>query len=413
MASFVDITPNMVLDQPTESILNEMTLQVEQNAADRIHPVFLCFRDAEVEAEYQRRKVWQAMGMFALSMVMMLLNYVVVIAVILLIYGLDNLTIVMFGLFITTFCLFLLVMVIWFTEQPQSEPSNFFLWLHKMAGYITPFMNLNLIGLVCVILMFASVTLQFREQHDPIYLAACIFLVLWNTTSFSALLRSFYLSVCVVAMVIVFLVIAVTVAYNVFQPILDTLLPNTIVLAIGVIMSNSRIERTLRVNYLMRQAMNEQVRRVYDLQSDSDLLLHNILPAPVVDRLKRFPTSVIAERMESVAIIFADIVNFSAYRARVDSVEATKVLNQMICGFDALSHDCGIEKIKTHGAMYMAVAGLGGSSTASSVRDVANFALAMQSRLVSMSRHCNFPFTLKVGINVGAVIGGVIGLKKV
>ena len=132
----------------------------------------------------------------------------------------------------------------------------------------------------------------------------------------------------------------------------------------------------------------------------------------ISNSLKQYPSSVIAERMDSIAIIFASIVNFSAYRKLVGPIEATKTLNEILCEFDLLAIDCMIEKIKTNGTMFMAVAGLGsGSSTAAA--DMARFALALAPRLALVSRKHAFSFEVRAGINTGSVVGGVIGRRKV
>ena len=89
----------------------------------------------------------------------------------------------------------------------------------------------------------------------------------------------------------------------------------------------------------------------------SESLLLNVLPEPIADRLKEGETT-IADQFDEVTVMFADIVGFTPYSARVSPSDLVDMLNRVFSEFDALSERYGLEKIKTIGDAYMVAAGL-------------------------------------------------------
>ncbi|GAB4210733.1 MAG: hypothetical protein OHK0012_01760 [Synechococcales cyanobacterium] len=145
-------------------------------------------------------------------------------------------------------------------------------------------------------------------------------------------------------------------------------------------------------------------------QDKSEKILLNILPRSIVAKLKQ-ETSAIAERFESVTILFADIVNFTSLASRIPATELVDLLNHIFTTFDQLADRFGLEKIKTIGDAYMVVGGapdIHPHHTAA----VAEMALAMQRTIQNFHTHDGQPFHLRIGINTGPVVAGVIGTKK-
>lgn len=134
-----------------------------------------------------------------------------------------------------------------------------------------------------------------------------------------------------------------------------------------------------------------------------------MLPSPIAERLKQ-DTSVIAESYNEVTILFADLVGFTKLASQIAPTELVNLLNQLFSKFDELSEKHGLEKIKTIGDAYMVVGGLPtpGSDRAAAV---AQMALDMQEVIAQMSITQNFP-EIRIGINTGSVVAGVIGVKK-
>ncbi len=145
-------------------------------------------------------------------------------------------------------------------------------------------------------------------------------------------------------------------------------------------------------------------------QEKSENLLLNILPKAIVHQLKH-GNNVIASRSDNVTILFADIVDFTTLSSRVSPNELVNMLNEIFSTFDILADRLGLEKIKTIGDAYMVVGGL------PTYRDdhaeaIAEMALAMQREIALFKRGDDTTFRLRIGINTGAVVAGVIGIRK-
>jgi class 3 adenylate cyclase len=147
-----------------------------------------------------------------------------------------------------------------------------------------------------------------------------------------------------------------------------------------------------------------------DEQEKSERLLLNILPAEIAQQLKQ-EQSAIANRFDEVTILFADIVNFTGLAAQISPIELVNSLNQIFSSFDRLAELYGLEKIKTIGDAYMVVGGLPTPRSDHAIA-VAQMALEMQQEITHFQTATGEKFNLRIGINTGSVVAGVIGLKK-
>jgi class 3 adenylate cyclase len=145
-------------------------------------------------------------------------------------------------------------------------------------------------------------------------------------------------------------------------------------------------------------------------QDKSEQLLLNILPELIARRLKQDQRA-IAEHFDQVTILFADIVGFTPLSARLQPIELVNMLNQIFSTFDQLADQYGLEKIKTIGDAYMVVGGLprplDDHATA-----IAQMALDMQQAIHEFQKQQGESFEIRIGINTGSVVAGVIGRKK-
>ncbi len=145
-------------------------------------------------------------------------------------------------------------------------------------------------------------------------------------------------------------------------------------------------------------------------QERSEKLLLNILPAAIAEQLKRNPRS-IAYRFDEATILFADIVNFTQLSSGMQPTELVDLLNEIFSAFDHLAERHHLEKIKTIGDAYMVVGGLP-NALPDHTRAIAEMALDMQAAIAQFHRADQAPFSLRIGIDSGPVVAGVIGLKK-
>jgi adenylate cyclase len=140
----------------------------------------------------------------------------------------------------------------------------------------------------------------------------------------------------------------------------------------------------------------------------SERLLLNILPAPIADRLKR-SRGVIAERSEEVSVLFADLAGFTPAVEHLAPERVVALLDEIFSAFDELVESCGLEKIKTLGDGYMVASGIP-AGRADHASAAAELALAMRDALAEIPAAAGF--ALRVGIDSGPVVAGVIGRSK-
>lgn len=171
----------------------------------------------------------------------------------------------------------------------------------------------------------------------------------------------------------------------------------------------ARIEASLE-----RKRWRDRERRVLaELETAkrrAESLLHNILPAGIVARLER-GDAVVADRMEAVSVLFADLCGFTALAARLPAGDLVAMLNRVYTAFDGLTRRFGGEKIKTLGDAYMAAAGVP-EPCPDHARRMADLALAMQPAVARLGRELGLPLDLRIGIHSGPAVAGIIGTHK-
>lgn len=145
-------------------------------------------------------------------------------------------------------------------------------------------------------------------------------------------------------------------------------------------------------------------------QEQSEKLLLNILPKPIAERLKAQQTT-IADSFAEVSVLFADIVGFTELSARMSPTELVKRLNVIFSHFDQLAEKYGVEKIKTIGDAYMVVGGLP-TPRSDHAEAIALMALGMQAKIAKLSAETGEKLAIRIGINSGPVVAGVIGVSK-
>jgi class 3 adenylate cyclase/CheY-like chemotaxis protein len=142
----------------------------------------------------------------------------------------------------------------------------------------------------------------------------------------------------------------------------------------------------------------------------SEILLLNILPKPIVERIQLGET-LIADRVPDATILFADLVGFTGMAARLPPARLVELLNGLFTAFDRLSADFGLEKIKTIGDAYMVAGGIL-EQRQDHVMAVAEMGLAILDTVDRSSRQFGEPLQVRIGIHTGPVTAGVIGMQK-
>ena len=145
-------------------------------------------------------------------------------------------------------------------------------------------------------------------------------------------------------------------------------------------------------------------------QEKSERLLLNVLPKEIADRLKGGEEA-IADHFADVTILFADLVGFTTISQRMSAVDLVNLLNEIFSAFDHLAARHGLEKIKTIGDAYMVAGGLP-VSRPGHAESIAEMALDMQQEINRFNEKYNTQIQIRIGINTGPVIAGIIGRNK-
>lgn len=171
----------------------------------------------------------------------------------------------------------------------------------------------------------------------------------------------------------------------------------------------ARMESSLSKKKLRDQetAFLAQLRAERDI---SERLLLNILPQAIAERLKQ-GEKIIADSFAEVTVLFSDFVGFTRLASGISPRELVTRLNEIFSAFDDLCERHGLEKIKMIGDAYMAVGGLP-TPRADHAQAAADLALAMQQETARLAAIHEQPLLMRIGLNTGPVVAGVIGSKK-
>jgi adenylate cyclase len=145
-------------------------------------------------------------------------------------------------------------------------------------------------------------------------------------------------------------------------------------------------------------------------QDKAENLLLNILPKSIADRLKG-DAQTIADSFASASILFADVVDFTPLAQRLPAAEVVGILDRLFSYFDTLAERYGLEKIKTIGDCYMVAAGVP-TPRADHATAIARMALDMREAMRDADAVGDLGLELRIGINSGPVVAGVIGRKR-
>ncbi|KAG7231539.1 hypothetical protein INR49_027011 [Caranx melampygus] len=198
------------------------------------------------------------------------------------------------------------------------------------------------------------------------------------------------------------------------------------VFVLALYLHAQQVESTARLDFLWKLQATEEKEEMEELQAYNRRLLHNILPKDVAAHFlqrERRNDELYYQSCECVAVMFASISNFSEFyvelEANNEGVECLRLLNEIIADFDEIISEDQfrqLEKIKTIGSTYMAASGLNDSTYdkagRSHIRALADYAMRMMDQMKYINEHSFNNFKMKIGLNMGPVVAGVIGARK-
>jgi class 3 adenylate cyclase len=176
------------------------------------------------------------------------------------------------------------------------------------------------------------------------------------------------------------------------------------------VMAGYLLESSTRSLFWQRRLNAAQRDQIAAEKEKSERLLQNMLPDPIAARLREAPGSV-ADAYPSVSVLFADIVGFTGIAGRIGPADTVALLNDLFSRFDDLAARHGLEKIKTIGDAYMAVAGAP-DPTPDHARRAVGMGLDMLAEVAAFAAEADRRIGLRVGVNSGPVVAGVIGRSR-
>jgi adenylate cyclase len=170
------------------------------------------------------------------------------------------------------------------------------------------------------------------------------------------------------------------------------------------------LETNARQVFAQRRIIEAQAEELAREKEKSDALLLNVLPAAVAERLRDDPSAV-AESHASTSVLFADLVGFTPLAERLSADETVNLLDRLFTRFDRLVDEYGLNKVKTIGDAYMIVGGAPEPMPDHAIR-VVRIGLEMLRATEQYAIECGLPLRLRVGVNSGPLVAGVIGRHR-
>ncbi|XP_056900273.1 adenylate cyclase type 3 [Takifugu flavidus] len=230
-----------------------------------------------------------------------------------------------------------------------------------------------------------------------------------------------------------------------FQDYRSHMVPSKITMTVMILIMmvsfyyfSRHVEKLARTLFLWKIEVHEQKEKVYEMRRWNEALVTNMLPEHVARHFlgsKKRDEELYSQSYEEIGVMFASIPNFSDFYTEESinngGIECLRFLNEIISDFDSLLDEpqfrC-ITKIKTIGSTYMAASGVtpdvnNGYSCVKKeeqsdrerwqhLADLADFALAMKVTLMNINYQSFNNFMLRIGLNKGGVLAGVIGARK-
>ncbi|XP_017718903.1 PREDICTED: adenylate cyclase type 7 isoform X4 [Rhinopithecus bieti] len=199
---------------------------------------------------------------------------------------------------------------------------------------------------------------------------------------------------------------------------------------VTLLMLSRQIDYYCRLDCLWKKKFKKEHEEFETMENVNRLLLENVLPAHVAAHFigDKLNEDWYHQSYDCVCVMFASVPDFKVFYTECDvnkeGLECLRLLNEIIADFDELllkPKFSSVEKIKTIGSTYMAAAGLSVASGHENqelerqhahIGVMVEFSIALMSKLDGINRHSFNSFRLRVGINHGPVIAGVIGARK-
>lgn len=270
------------------------------------------------------------------------------------------------------------------------DELNFY---HRGQGRIVA----TIIPGICMILQIILISLNYKNISKKVRIPLVLFLVIPVISSvFSFITRGFYLSnISTVFMAIVLYIFVVLDSNETIKSAHKREVE---------ILENHKKELELKVA--------ERTKELLIANEKAEHLLLNILPEPIARELAEHPNKTISQKYPNATILFTDIVGFTKMSSQMTAEETVSMLNKLVSLFDKRASQEGIEKIKTIGDAYMAATGLTAVNNSEGALKMIHFAQGLLSDVSEFNRTSDVQIEIRIGINSGNLVAGVIGKTK-
>ena len=250
---------------------------------------------------------------------------------------------------------------------------------------------------LCMIIQVILISLNYKNISKRVRVPLVLFLVIPILSSvLSFVMHGFYLSNISTVFMAIVLYIFVVLDSN------------------EAIESAHKREVKILENYKreLEIQVDERTKELRIANEKAEHLLLNILPESIARELTEHPDKTISQTYPNATILFTDIVGFTKMSSNMSAEQTVSMLNELVSLFDKRAKDEGIEKIKTIGDAYMAATGLTTEMNSDGALKMIHFAKGLLSDVQYFNKKASVPIEIRIGINSGNLVAGVIGKTK-
>ncbi|WPD23335.1 MAG: adenylate/guanylate cyclase domain-containing protein [Candidatus Electrothrix scaldis] len=365
----------------------------------------LRFHEKKLEASFLEdyRKFWHRQSIRYLKMLIFLLPMVWVVLKFLNESFLNRFAIVLAGIFVVS--LFIIVCTQLWPTTDSTQLGHFEIF----SDAVNISFSFFYIALLTPEAEKLGLPVKLIYQSDTIYVPL-IFIIIHLLANFILIPNRFIHSLVVGAFTVATSVIVIVFFSQLSIANQSTFIIFLFLIFIMLLQSGFQRERKYRETFYQWQLVEQQKKEIAAEREKSESLLLNILPAPIAEQLKKNPGTIV-DAFPETTVLFSDIVGFTKLSQTVTPDKLVNLLNNLFSRFDDLAENHGLEKIKTIGDAYMAAAGLP-EHRVDHAEATAYMALDMCREMIKFNEKIDTPLNIRIGINSGAVVAGVIGKKK-
>jgi class 3 adenylate cyclase len=297
------------------------------------------------------------------------------------------------------------------------DPDSYYLANNIRIFYATPLIffcvfilffakfksNIEYVVLFNAFVIISAQMLIFLTLEDGYKYAASGFVIIFFIRAINYIIRATHL------LLIAIFSIFCTIAGSIFSDSeLGWILINSIgiltAVILGMIVALTRERRARRLFMANRSLAKSRAR--------AETLISSLLPGSIMHRVRSGEKD-IADKIEEVGVVFADIVDFTSLSRRLSPTDLIRLLDDIFSRFDRAAELWNMQKITTIGDAYMAIGGMHCPEQSREIAiSAASFAIAIRKEMDKVIQETGYPINLRIGVHIGPVVVGVVGDRR-